>query len=164
MTEARLDEILAPGVAPDEVPELAPLLHALLAERGEVPHKRLSSGALNLLRQQRWPGDDGGWSALSATVKNLALTALDDEISAEEVGRLLTAESSGNDGPGQALAALFGEPLREAREAFEKAYFAHHLAVAGGNMTRVAEQTGLERTHLYRKLKQLGLPVGRSKE
>lgn len=148
----------------DEVPEIASLLLTLLAERGEVPHKRLSSGALNLLRQQRWPGDDGGWSALTATVKNLALTALDDEISAEEVGRLLTAESSDGDGPGQALAALFGEPLREAREAFEKAYFAHHLAVAGGNMTRVAEQTGLERTHLYRKLKQLGLPVGRSKE
>jgi two-component system nitrogen regulation response regulator NtrX len=47
--------------------------------------------------------------------------------------------------------------LREAREAFERMYFEHHLARDGGNMTRLAEKTGLERTHLYRKLKDLGL-------
>jgi DNA-binding NtrC family response regulator len=48
-------------------------------------------------------------------------------------------------------------PLREARDAFERAYFEHHLVREGGSMTRVAERTGLERTHLYRKLKQLGV-------
>ncbi len=51
-------------------------------------------------------------------------------------------------------------PLREARDAFERAYFAYHLAREKGSMTRIAEKTGLERTHLYRKLKALGLPVG----
>lgn len=51
----------------------------------------------------------------------------------------------------------FDLPLREARDAFERAYFEHHLAREGGSMTRVAEKTGLERTHLYRKLKQLGV-------
>ncbi|MEY3612249.1 MAG: Transcriptional regulatory protein YycF [Pseudomonadota bacterium] len=54
-------------------------------------------------------------------------------------------------------------PLREARDAFEKAYFEFHLAQEGGSMTRVAEKTGLERTHLYRKLKQLGVDLSRSK-
>lgn len=49
------------------------------------------------------------------------------------------------------------KPLREARDEFEKAYFEYHLARESGSMTRVAEKTGLERTHLYRKLKQLGI-------
>jgi DNA-binding NtrC family response regulator len=56
-------------------------------------------------------------------------------------------------------AAYIDLPLREARDLFEKKYFEHHLADAGGSMTRVAEKTGLERTHLYRKLKALGIDV-----
>ncbi len=54
-------------------------------------------------------------------------------------------------------------PLREARDAFEKAYFEFHLTQESGSMTKVAEKTGLERTHLYRKLKQLGVDLSRSK-
>jgi DNA-binding NtrC family response regulator len=55
------------------------------------------------------------------------------------------------------------KPLRDARDEFEKAYFEFHLAKEGGSMTRVAEKTGLERTHLYRKLKQLGVDLSRGK-
>ena len=55
------------------------------------------------------------------------------------------------------------KPLREAGDEFEKAYFEYHLAKENGSMTRVAEKTGLERTHLYRKLKQLGVDLSRSK-
>jgi len=55
----------------------------------------------------------------------------------------------------------FDLPLREARDAFERMYFEHHLGREGGSMTRVAEKTGLERTHLYRKLKQLGVEPGK---
>jgi DNA-binding NtrC family response regulator len=55
-------------------------------------------------------------------------------------------------------------PLREARDAFEKAYFEFHLSRENGSMTRVAEKTGLERTHLYRKLKQLGVDLSRNKK
>ena len=54
-------------------------------------------------------------------------------------------------------------PLRTARDEFEKAYVEYHLAKESGSMTRVAEKTGLERTHLYRKLKQLGVDLARSK-
>jgi DNA-binding NtrC family response regulator len=53
------------------------------------------------------------------------------------------------------------KPLREARDDFERSYFEFHLAREGGSMTRVAEKTGLERTHLYRKLKQLGVDISR---
>ena len=55
------------------------------------------------------------------------------------------------------------KPLRDARDEFEKCYFEYHLAREGGSMTRVAEKTGLERTHLYRKLKQLGVDLSRGK-
>ena len=55
------------------------------------------------------------------------------------------------------------KPLRDARDEFEKAYFEFHLFREGGSMTRVAEKTGLERTHLYRKLKQLGVDLSRGK-
>jgi DNA-binding NtrC family response regulator len=50
-------------------------------------------------------------------------------------------------------------PLREARDLFERQYFERLIAQTGGNVLRAAELAGLERTHLYRKLKQLGVPV-----
>src|SRR4051812_27314701 len=62
---------------------------------------------------------------------------------------------------GHGMNLSFDLPLREARDAFERMYFEHHLGREGGSMTRVAEKTGLERTHLYRKLKQLGVEPGK---
>jgi DNA-binding NtrC family response regulator len=56
------------------------------------------------------------------------------------------------------------KPLRDARDEFEKAYFEFHLSRECGSMTRVAEKTGLERTHLYRKLKQLGVDLSKGKK
>ncbi|CAN5217500.1 response regulator transcription factor EsaR [soil metagenome] len=64
-------------------------------------------------------------------------------------------------GESQLFTLSFELPLREARDAFERAYFEHHLVRENGSMTRVAEKTGLERTHLYRKLKQLGVEPGK---
>ncbi len=55
------------------------------------------------------------------------------------------------------------QPLRDARDAFERAYFEYHLTQESGSMTRVADKTGLERTHLYRKLKQLGVDLSKAK-
>jgi DNA-binding NtrC family response regulator len=63
--------------------------------------------------------------------------------------------------PDSEFRVSFELPLREARDAFERAYFEHHLVREGGSMTRVAERTGLERTHLYRKLKQLGVDTSK---
>ena len=66
-------------------------------------------------------------------------------------------------GPQSAQSFDLDRPLREARDAFEKSYFEFHLSQENGSMTRVAEKTGLERTHLYRKLKQLGVDLSRNK-
>ena len=66
-------------------------------------------------------------------------------------------------GPQSEQSFELDRPLREARDAFEKSYFEFHLAKESGSMTSVAEKTGLERTHLYRKLKQLGVDLSRNK-
>ena len=144
----------------DDVPEIASLVLSHLVERNEVPSRQFSSAALNALRLHHWEGE---WAELLATVKNLALAALEEDIAAGDVESLLLRDAS--DSPRQALALpLFNQPLRDAREAFERMYFEYHLKSERGNMTRVADKTGLERTHLYRKLKQLGLNLGRRVE
>jgi DNA-binding NtrC family response regulator len=66
-------------------------------------------------------------------------------------------------GPEPTQSFALDKPLREARDDFERAYFGYHLAKENGSMTRVAERTGLERTHLYRKLKQLRVDLTRTK-
>ena len=71
--------------------------------------------------------------------------------------------AAGEAGPQSQQNFQLDKPLREARDEFEKAYFEYHLARESGSMTRVAEKTGLERTHLYRKLKQLGVDLSRGK-
>ena len=140
----------------DDLPELASQLLLHLVEAGEVPLRRFSTAALNQLRNLPWPG---GYAELRAAVKSLALGTLEEEIGAGEVRRLLPPDLAAG-----ACGVSLDQPLREAREAFERMYFEHHLRLEGGNMTRLAEKTGLERTHLYRKLKQLGLQAGRRHE
>ena len=138
----------------DELPEIASLLLTNFVERGEVQPRRFSTGALNTLRTLPWKNlPEASWTDLYVLVRNLALTALDEEISAEDVTRVMPQETGC--GPELVpLLPLFDQPLREARDAFEKLYFEHHLRLEGGNMTRLAERSGLERTHLYRKLQQ----------
>ena len=67
-------------------------------------------------------------------------------------------------GPQPEQSFMLDRPLREARDAFERAYFEYHIAREGGNISRVAECVGLERTHLYRKLKQLGVRLARKND
>lgn len=138
----------------EDVPEIAGLMLAQLVESRFCPPRRFSTAALNLLRQQPWPGN---LEQLQATVRNAAITALEDEVGVSDVERALRDAASRATLPGFPLDL----PLREAREAFEKAYFEHHLLIEGGSISRVAEKCGLERTHLYRKLRSLGISPGR---
>ncbi|MBS0317256.1 MAG: response regulator [Proteobacteria bacterium] len=86
------------------------------------------------------------------------------ELTVEAVMAGANAQSpSGDAGPQASKSFELDKPLRDARDEFEKSYFEFHLAKEGGSMTRVAEKTGLERTHLYRKLKQLGVDLSRGK-
>jgi two-component system, NtrC family, nitrogen regulation response regulator NtrX len=141
----------------EDVPDLASLMLAQMVESRLCPPRRLSIAALNALRHYAWPGN---MAELEGVVKDLALSSLEEEVQLEDVERVLGGRSSG-----AALPDLMLErPYREAREAFERVYFEHLLAREHGSMSRVAERSGLERTHLYRKLKALGLPIGRREE
>ena len=141
----------------EDVPDLAALMLAQLVEARACPPRRLSVAALNALRHHSWPGN---LVELESVVKNLALGALEDDIGLGDVERVLVAHAGASPPPEIAL----DRPYREAREAFERLYFEHLLARENGSMSKVAERSGLERTHLYRKLKALGLPVGRREE
>jgi DNA-binding NtrC family response regulator len=145
-----------PGLAElkDEVPDIAAHLLTQLMESDEIPLRRFSSAALNALRQHAWTG---GYGELKGAVKSLALASLSEEIGEEEALGLLAPDGEPSLAPAGLAPGVIELPLREAREAFERMYFGYHLAKDGGNMTRLAEKTGLERTHLYRKLKDLGL-------
>jgi two-component system nitrogen regulation response regulator NtrX len=141
----------------EDIPDLAAQLLAQLVEARACPSRRFSIGALNAMRHHPWPGN---LTELEHAVKNLALTTLEEEVGVADVERVLVAQSPEAVAPALPL----GGPYREARELFERAYFEHLLTTEGGSMSRVAEKSGLERTHLYRKLKALGLPVGRREE
>jgi two-component system, NtrC family, nitrogen regulation response regulator NtrX len=146
---------------PEDIPDLANTILLQLVEANESPLRHFSVGALNALRNLDWPGN---LPVLQNAVKTLALTALSTDIIADEVTRV--AREFGLDSsqaPASPVGITFDLPLREAREKFEFQYFQHHIRREDGNMSRVADKVGLERTHLYRKLKQLGIrPASKS--
>jgi DNA-binding NtrC family response regulator len=114
--------------------------------------KLLKAVELGLVRNQ---------SRASAPVIGLPPTAAATQ--ASEAARAQAAPAIVDSGPQAQQEFMLDKPLRDARDEFEKAYFEYHLARENGSMTRVAEKTGLERTHLYRKLKQLGVDLSRGK-
>lgn len=136
----------------EDIPHLAvAMLRDSLAKTG-LGERRFTDAALARLARHDWPGN---LDELRSLVHNLASTVLDSQIELADVETLLgTAKLDGG-----ALAELFALPLKEARDAFEKAYLEAVLRECG-SMSRAAERSGLERTHLYRKLKQLGVKSG----
>ena len=147
----------------EDIPDIAATLLTQLVDANEVPLRTLTVGALNVMRNLDWPGN---LPVLQNVVKTLALTALANDITGDDVNRVAREF---NLGPREQATTEVGVsldlPLRDAREQFEKQYFLHHIRREEGNMSRVADRVGLERTHLYRKLKQLGIrPSGKSED
>jgi DNA-binding NtrC family response regulator len=117
----------------------------------------VSPSALATLTNANWPGN---LDHLAAVVANLRITR--GEITPEHVKRLLGEPAAPPPAVTPEIAARFFDlPLREAREAFERLYFEQLLGREQSNMSKVAEKAGLERTHLYRKLKQLNIRFSR---
>jgi len=141
----------------EDIPDIASLMLVHLVEARVCPPRRLSTGALNALRLRPWPGN---LAELESAVKNLALTSLEEELQLADVERVLPAAAPS----APAVELPLERPYREAREAFERLYFGRLLTDEHGSMSRVAERSGLERTHLYRKLKALGLSIGKRDE
>jgi len=116
--------------------------------------------ALAALTGAHWPGN---LDQLANVVANLALVRA--EVTPDHVKRLLGESAQAPQAVAPEITSRFFElPLREAREAFERIYFEQLLGREQSNMSRVAEKAGLERTHLYRKLKQLNIRFSRRTE
>ena len=149
--------IRVPGLGehPEDIPDLATHMLTVMVDAHEVPLRTLAVSAQNALRNLEWPGN---LPVLQNVVKTLALTALSTEITGDDVGRVAREFAVV---PRETLQPApsfsFDIPLRDARERFERLYFLHHIRREDGNMSRVAERVGIERTHLYRKLKHLGI-------
>jgi two-component system, NtrC family, nitrogen regulation response regulator NtrX len=136
----------------EDVPELVDSMVRTAMDSEGFPYRKFSVGALNVLRNHDWPGNV---RELQNVVHRLMLNTEHEEISAQDTEAELAGR--GNRAGPDAEAIGFDADLREAREAFERAYLLHHLEQARGNMTELASRSGLERTHLYRKLKSLGI-------
>jgi two-component system nitrogen regulation response regulator NtrX len=143
----------------EDIPDLATAMANLLVETTGTPYKSFDTAALNALRNADWPGD---LAELEAVVQNLMLSSLEEKITLADVTRVLEQFSSSPENQAlklQSSPVNLALPLREARDDFERFYFQHHMAVISNNMSKLAEISGLERTHLYRKLKQLGIKI-----
>lgn len=143
----------------DDVPELVQFFLDWMVENENLPYRRFSVGALNVLRNYGWPGNV---RELKNLVQRLLILNREGEVSVEEVEQALQTQPLPR--TEEIPPALFELPLRAARDRFEKAYLEHHLKRAGGNVSEVAAAAEMERTHLYRKLKGLGIDPKLSKE
>jgi len=136
----------------EDVPELLSYYVDKLIDNEGLSFRRFSVAAQNRLRNYPWPDNV---RELKNLVRRLLLTNLDEEITLEEIEREIS-HAADSDEPlvKQDLLAL---PLREAREQFERAYLQQQLELCNGKVGKLAQRVGMERTHLYRKLRSLGV-------
>lgn len=136
----------------EDVPELLTYYVDKLVDSEDLTFRRFSVAAQNRLRNYPWPDNV---RELKNLVRRLLLIGTDDDISLEEVEHEVSGSAT-SDEPlvKQDLLAL---PLREAREQFERAYLQQQLVLCNGKVGALAKRVGMERTHLYRKLRSLGV-------
>jgi len=136
----------------EDVPDLLRYYVGRLVDDQHLPLRRFGVAAQNRLRNYPWPGN---LNELKNLVQRVLILGAGEEIRLEEIEREL-AVKMGLDEPlvKQDLLAL---PLREAREQFERAYLQQQLLLCNGKVGQLAKRVGMERTHLYRKLRALGV-------
>ena len=136
----------------EDIPELLEFYVDYFAEREGLPYRHFSVAAQNYLRSYTWPGNV---RELKNMVQRLLILGTGETIDLQELeltqGKLASLPDEQKFNPN------FDMPLREAREQFEREYLQHQLNLAGGSVSKVAKTVGMERTHLYRKLKSLGI-------
>ncbi len=136
----------------EDVPELLSFYVDKLIDSEGQSFRRFSVAAQNRLRNYPWPDNV---RELKNLVRRLLLTKSEEEITLEEIEREISSASD-SDEP-LVKQDLLSLPLREAREQFERAYLQQQLVLCNGKVGKLAQRVGMERTHLYRKLRSLGV-------
>ena len=139
----------------EDIPELLESAVDRLVEQDKLPYRKFSIAAQNFLRHHHWPGNI---RELKNLVQRVLILGTGDEISLQEVEAAMGAAQVAS-GAGAVPGVAFDQPLREARDAFEKAYLEYQFEKHGGNVSQMAEEAGMERTHLYRKLRDRGIEI-----
>jgi DNA-binding NtrC family response regulator len=138
----------------EDIPELLRYYADFFANRDRLPYRLFPVSVQNRLRNHPWPGN---LRELRNLVQRLLILGNAPEVSLEEVEAALGQAAPARASTARPLDIDFSLPLREAREQFERTYLLHQLGEAGGSVGKLAKMVGMERTHLYRKLKDLGV-------
>lgn len=147
----------------EDIPELVGYLVDKFSRAGEMPYKRISTAALNRLRNHPWQGN-------VEELKNVLLKAIQgsssETITEAEVQTLLEtweAPEIEQLDDGREGSQIFGFPYREAKENFEREYLRYHIQ-RSKSLTEAAEKIGLHRASIFRKTRELGIEVNASGE
>jgi DNA-binding NtrC family response regulator len=139
----------------EDVPELLSYYTDYFVTHEKLPYRRFNVAAQNFLRNYPWHGNV---RELKNLVQRLLMLGAGEEINREEVesalGSVKPAAVAGSE-----FSVSFDQPLRQAREQFEKAYLEYQFEKNAGNVSKLAQAVGMERTHLYRKLRSLGIEI-----
>ncbi|OUD12120.1 sigma-54-dependent transcriptional regulator [Thioflexithrix psekupsensis] len=141
----------------EDVPELLDFYVNVFVNQENLPYRKFSVAAQNRLRNYTWPGNV---RELRNLVQRLLILGNGLSIEADEVEPILNIQRNNN----QRATSIYDLPLREAREQFERDYLEHQLQEVDGNVSKVANRVGLERTHLYRKLRALDIDPKQTKK
>ncbi len=139
----------------EDVPELLAYYVDWFATHEKLPYRHFSVAAQNFLRNHAWHGNV---RELKNLVQRVLILGAGEEIGQDEIETALGAAPAAV-APTLNIPVSFDQPLRQAREQFEKAYLEFQLNKHAGNVSKMAKEVGMERTHLYRKLRSLGVEI-----
>ena len=138
----------------DDIPELVQFYAQWFPNHENLPYRPFSVSAQNRLRNHSWPGN---LRELGNLVRRLLILGGEGEVTVDDVENALRESPGTQAAGGPQHPKIFDLPLREAREQFEREYLSYKLRETGGSVGKLAEAVGMERTHLYRKLRALGI-------
>lgn len=146
---------------PEDVPLLLSFYVDRFVEQDGLPYRHFSVAAQNKLRNRDWPGNI---LELINFVQRLLIVGSGVEIDSSEIDTLEGSDRARNIPSGETMQLPLDMPLREARTEFERLYLQRQLDSVDGNIVELARVVGMERTHLYRKLRSVGIQAGRKRD
>jgi len=139
---------------PEDIPELIRYFSDWFPNQENLPYRQFSVSVQNRMRNHSWPGNV---RELRNLIQRLLILGGDSEITMQEVEEALNQSPAGMEAPDSGRTALLDLPLRAAREQFERDYLTYQLRKADGSVGKLSASVKMERTHLYRKLRSLGI-------